>query len=212
MNHHKAPFITFEGGEGSGKSTQALILYRTLLKDGIDVVSYREPGGTKSAEDIRELLLKGEEDRWTPVTEALLMSAARAELVQKRIVPKLEAGTWVICDRFADSTIAYQGFGHKLGYTPIETLNHFTIGPLKPDLTFVFQLPPELGLERISLREGARRDRYEKFDITFHRRAAEGYAEVIRRNPDRCVAINALLDIDTVSKLIFDKVRNFFRI
>ncbi len=146
MTVHKAPFIVFEGGEGSGKSTQIEILYRKLLQGDIDVVSYREPGGTKGAEDIRELLVKGDRERWNPVTEALLMSAARADLVEKHILPQLEKGTWVLCDRFTDSTIAYQGYGHQLGAQAIEDLNRFTVGTLKPDLAFVFQINAELGL------------------------------------------------------------------
>lgn len=211
MNNSKAPFITFEGGEGTGKSTQIQILYRRLLMEEIDVVSYREPGGTKGAENIRDLLVKGDGERWTPTTEALLMSAARADLVQKRIVPQLESGTWVLCDRFTDSTIAYQGFGHELGYKNIEELNHFTVGMLQPDLTFIFQMKPELGLARTTRREQGE-DRYERFEITFHRRVVEGYAEILKRNPDRCVAINALLDIDMISEHIFEEVQTRFRL
>ena len=209
MIRRKPFFISFEGGEGSGKTTQTALLYQKLLKLGLDVVLYREPGGTKGAEEIRHLLLSGDKDRWTSKGEALLMSACRAELVQKRILPHLAKGGWVICDRFTDSTIAYQAYGHKLGVELIETLNKFTVGSLKPDLTFVFQLSPELGLERIALREGAE-DRYERFDLQFHRRVAEGYKEILKANPDRCVSINALLDISTLSQLIFDEITKRF--
>lgn len=205
MRMLSAPFITFEGGEGSGKSTQVEILYKKLLQDGIDVVSHREPGGTKGAEEIRHLLVEGEGERWSPTTEALLMSAARADLVQKRILPQLEGGTWVVCDRFADSTIAYQGYGHGLGRERIEELNRFTIGDLKPALTFVFQIPAELGLERASLRK-AGINRFERYDVDFHRRVEKGYEKILKNNPDRCVAINALLDIDMISGQIFDEV------
>jgi dTMP kinase len=209
MTNQKMPFITFEGGEGSGKSTQVEILYKRLLQGEIDVVSYREPGGTKGAEEIRELLLTGDGERWTPTTEALLMSAARAELVQRRIVPQLRAGTWVLCDRFTDSTLAYQGYGHGLGYEAMEDLNRFTVGALEPDLTFIFQLSPELGLERVSLREGVH-DRFEQFHPGFHQRVAEGYGEILKRCPNRCFAINALLDIDMISELIFKEVSRRF--
>ena len=209
MKNSSAPFITFEGGEGTGKSTQIEILYRRLLLEEIDVVSCREPGGTKGAEDIRQLLVKGEGERWMPTTEALLMSAARADLVQKRILPQIEGGTWVLCDRFTDSTLAYQGYGHGLGYKNIEELNHFTVGDLKPDLTFIFQINPEVGLARTKQRKEGE-DRYERLDINFHRRVAEGYAEVLKNNPNRCVAINALLDIDMISGYIFEEVHRRF--
>lgn len=209
MNHLKAPFITFEGGEGSGKSTQAEILYQRLLEGEINVVSYREPGGTKGAEHIRDLLLNGEIERWTPTTEALLMSAARADLVQRRILPQLEGGTWVVCDRFTDSTIAYQGYGHGVGYKHIEMLNQFTVGTLEPDLTFVFQMDPELGIGRTALR-GNKQDRYERLNLGFHQRVAIGYEEILKRYPARCVAINALLDIDMISETIFKEVSRRF--
>lgn len=205
MSSDKTPFITFEGGEGCGKSTQVERLFRRLLLGNINVITYREPGGTKGAEDIRNLLLQGESERWTPITEALLMSAARADLVNKKILPQLKEGMWVICDRFYDSTLAYQGYGHGLGFASIEALNSFTVGALKPDLTFVFQLSPEIGLERTALREGGK-DRYEKFDLSFHQRVEQGYNEILRRNPDRCVAINALLDIEMISDMVFQEV------
>ncbi len=209
MTSHKAPFITFEGGEGCGKSTQVDLLFRHLLLLGIDVVSYREPGGTKGAEEIRSLLLEGDGDRWTPTTEALLMSAARADLVEKRIRPQLNKGGWVLCDRFTDSTLAYQGFGHGLDDASIAQLNQFTVGSLTPDLTFVFQLNPKLGLERTALRAGGK-DRYETFDLSFHTKVEKGYEEILKRNPERCVAVNALLDIEMISEMIFTEVSQRF--
>ena len=205
------PFITFEGGEGSGKSTQIDILFRRLLQSDIDVVSCREPGGTPGAEEIRALLLQGETGRWTPKTEALLMSAARADLIARCILPQLEKSGWVLCDRFADSTIAYQGFGHGLGYDQVEALNGFTVGSLVPDLTFIFQISPEIGLERVSLRKGGK-DRYECFDLEFHKRVAAGYQEILKRNPERCVSVNAGLDIETISAFIFEEVQKRFKI
>ena len=209
MRNKKTPFFTFEGGEGSGKTTQASILYQALLQLGVDVVLYREPGGTKGAEEIRHLILNGEGDRWTAKAEALLMSASRAELVEKRLLPHLDERTWVICDRFTDSTIAYQGYGHKLGFDPIVELNNFTVGNLVPDLTFIFQLSPQLGLARTALREGGE-DRYENLHLDFHNRVEEGYREILNKYPDRCVAINALLDIDAISLVIFNEVKKRF--
>ena len=167
MKLHKAPFITFEGGEGSGKSTQIHILFERLLQMDIDVVQYREPGGTKGAEEIRSLLFEGEQERWSPTSEALLLSTARADLIQKKILPALEGNTWVLCDRYADSTLAYQGFGHELGEKPIKELNRFTIGDLEPDLTFVFQINAEIGLQRVADRK-THTDRFERNDILFH--------------------------------------------
>jgi len=211
MNNKRAPFITFEGGEGSGKTTQSAILYRALLQLGVNVVLLREPGGTEGAEQIRHLILKGDGDRWTPRAEALLMSASRAELVQKCLLPYLEKGTWVICDRFTDSTLAYQGFGHNLGFESIEGLNKFTVGNLEPDVTFIFQIPPELGLERTASRKEGE-DRYERFDLSFHQRVAEGYKEILKRNSSRCVPINALLEIDAISPLILNEIKKRFGI
>ncbi len=211
MTKPKARFITFEGGEGAGKSTQINILYRKLLQGGIDIVSYREPGGTKGAEEIRELLVEGDGDRWTHVTEALLMSAARADLVSKHILPQLEGGTWILCDRFTDSTLAYQGYGHGLDITRLQELNHFTVGTLEPDLTFIFQLNPELGLERVAQRK-LETNRFDQYSMAFHKRVAGGYEKILKDNPDRCVSVNALLDIDIISQLIFKEVCQRFGI
>lgn len=211
MKRERAPFITFEGGEGSGKSTQSEILYRKLLEIGLNVVSYREPGGTKGAEEIRTLLMEGEKGRWNAITEALLMSAARADLIHRHIIPEIETGTWVVCDRFADSTIAYQGYGHQLGYDKVAELNDFTIGTLEPDLTFVFQISPELGLERTAKRQTGIH-RFEHFDIEFHKRVSKGYEEVLHKFPHRCVAVNALLDINMISDILFQEVKQRFGI
>jgi dTMP kinase len=205
MKFHKAPFITFEGGEGSGKTTQIGILYNRLLQNGVDIVQYREPGGTKGAEEIRELLMEGEWERWNSTTEALLMSAARADLVQKKIIPQLEGNTWVLCDRFVDSTLAYQGYGHELGAKSIKELNHFTVGKLEPDLTFILQINAEIGLQRAGLRK-AGINRFERSDVHFHERVQKGYEEILKENPKRCFGINALLDIDVISQMIFDEV------
>ena len=143
-----APFITFEGGEGAGKSTQVEILATFLRNKGIIVETVREPGGTPGAEQIRDILLKGRTDRWDPVTEALLMSAARRDLLIKRIKPHLAEGTWIICDRHFESTTAYQGFGHQIGYDEIRELNQFTVGNFQPDLTFIIDIPPQVGIDR----------------------------------------------------------------
>ena len=126
-------------------------------------------------------------------------------------LPKLEKGTWVLCDRFTDSTVAYQGYGHGLGYNSISELNHFTVGDLVPDLTFIFEMSPEVGLERTEFRDKVK-GRFEKYDMNFHRRVAEGFSEVLRQNHDRCVPINALLDIDMISELIVREVSQRFEL
>jgi len=209
MTSVRGPFITFEGGEGSGKSTQIVRLFQRLSDAGIDVVSYREPGGTPGAEEIRALLLQGDAGRWTPPSEALLMSAARADLIARQIRPQIEKGGWVLCDRFADSTIAYQGFGHGLGYERVEALNAFTVGDMIPDLTFIFQVDPVLGLERAAVRAGGH-DRYERFDLAFHQRVAEGYAEILKRSPERCVAVEGAGDREEIAQFVFATVQARF--
>ena len=193
----RAPFITFEGGEGTGKSTQITRLKEALLVQNLQVETFREPGGTVGAEEIRKLLVEGDPSRWDGMTEALLMYAARRDLTQKRILPTLEKGIWGLSDRFFDSTIAYQGFGHELGYETILKLNSVVMGDFEPDLTFVFHLGPDVGLSR-ALGRGGMEDRFEKKGMGFHERVAEGYAEIVKRNPHRCVMINALQEIDQV--------------
>lgn len=204
-----APFITFEGGEGCGKSTQIVRLAQTLADQAVNVTLFREPGGTEGAEEIRDLLLKGSRDRWTPTTDALLMSAARADLVGKRIVPHLAQGGWVLCDRFTDSTLAYQGYGHGLALESLKALNQFTVGALEPDLTFIFQLDPQIGFERAASRD-RQADRYEQFGLPFYERVEEGYREILKNNPHRCVAIDASLDPDSIAEIIFQNVKKRF--
>ncbi|MHA1154414.1 MAG: dTMP kinase, partial [Alphaproteobacteria bacterium] len=172
-----AKFITFEGGEGAGKSTQIGLLAEALAAIGISVRTTREPGGTPGAEQIRELLVTGEADRWDAMTEALLHFAARREHLRGVVRPSLEAGQWVLCDRFADSTMAYQGYGHGLGRAAIEQLYALAVGDFAPDLTFILDVPVDLGLERAtSSRRGE--DRYLDLDPAFHERVRYGYREI----------------------------------
>ena len=207
----RPPFITFEGGEGSGKSTQIQYLQKALLSQGIQVETFREPGGTPGAEAIRKLLVEGDPDRWDGMTEALLMYAARRDLTQKRILPTLAQGVWVLCDRFFDSTVAYQGFGHELGYETILAINQAVMDDFAPDLTFVFNLGSGIGLERAKSRGGAE-DRFERKGLSFHERVAEGYAEIVKRNSDRCVVIDALQDIDQVFADIAEIIEKRFKV
>ena len=186
----KARFITLEGGEGAGKSTQARRLAEGLRGIGLDTLLTREPGGSPGAEEIRALLVQGAAGRWDPLTETLLHFAARRDHLIKTIRPALAAGRWVVCDRFADSTRAYQGFGLGLDRRVIETLYEMVVGTDTPDLTLILDLPVEEGLRRASGR-GHAETRYEDMDRAFHERLRQGFLEIAREEPDRCVVIDA---------------------
>jgi len=194
-------FVTFEGGEGSGKSTNLRILSEALEVMGHTVVTTREPGGSNGAELVRRLLVEGAADRWDEVTEALLHCAARRDHVTRLIRPALDRGDWVISDRFADSTMAYQGYGHGLGRKMIENLNRLTIGDLKPNLTLILDLPIETGLSRAGTR-GGNETRYERMDGGFHQRLRDGFLDIAAREPDRCFVIDATQKIDSVQRTI----------
>jgi dTMP kinase len=183
-------FITFEGGEGAGKTTQVRLLAEALRGAGLDVVETREPGGSPGAEQIRELLIHGPSERWEPLTEALLHFAARAEHLRNRVNPALDAGSWVLSDRFTDSTMAYQGYGLGLGREPVEDLRRLVVGALDPDLTLILDLPVAEGLGRAAgRRDGG--ERYERVGQDFHERLREGFLDIARREPGRCVVIDA---------------------
>lgn len=191
-------FITLEGGEGAGKSTQLQLLGDWLAETGIQVVKTREPGGSTGAERIRELLVNGETDRWTPVAETLLHYAARCDHVERTVLPALRAGRWVISDRFADSTLAYQGYGHGVDQHIIAVLHQAVVGDASlPDLTFILDLPVEEGLRRAAMRHGSA-TRYEAMDIDFHRRLRDGFLTIARRHRERCIVIDALAPIENV--------------
>lgn len=198
-------FITIEGGEGAGKSTQVKMLADALTHTGVSVCTTREPGGTPGSEEIRDLLVRGTAARWDATTEALLHFAARREHLRTLILPRLAAGFWVISDRFADSTMAYQGYGHQLGREPIERLYAFVVGESHPDLTLILDLPVDVGLHRAA----ARRDedtRYESLGLEFHKRLYAGFHEIARREPDRCKIIDASGPVDDVHARIRDVV------
>jgi len=183
-------FITFEGGEGAGKSTQAKLLAAALRRTGRDVVATREPGGAPGAEAIRKMLVRGKAERWTPLAEALLFSAARAEHVEKTIEPALAAGYDVVCDRFADSTMAYQGHVRGVDMEFIAALTDEAAEGCTPDLTLILDLPPEQGLKRAKKR-GGKEHRFEKFDLTFHRFLRRAFLVIAKAEPKRCVVIDA---------------------
>jgi dTMP kinase len=185
-------FITFEGGEGTGKSTQAAALAERLTSLGIGVVVTREPGGSIGAEAIRHVLLSGAAKPFGPHAEAILFAAARADHVRETIRPAIERGSWVICDRFADSTRIYQGVLGNVDPRLIARLEKITVGDLKPDLTVILDLPTEKGLARAARRRGAAvPDRFETEALDFHVKLREAYLELAEREPNRCVVINA---------------------
>lgn len=194
----RGAFITLEGGEGSGKSTQSRLLCAALAARGVAVTQTREPGGSPEAEAIRALLVEGATDRWDPMSEALLLFAARREHLRRTIEPALAAGSWVVCDRFGDSTVAYQGYAHGLGANTIETLAEIAIGRVKPDLTLILDLPVEIGLDRAKAREPGREDRFERMGHAFHERLRQGFREIARQEPERCTVIDATQTIDAI--------------
>lgn len=198
-------FITFEGGEGSGKSTQLSRLAEWLAGRGISVVTTREPGGAPSAEVIRSLLVEGAVDRWQPTTEVLLHYAARAEHLAHTVKPALDNGQWVLSDRYADSTIAYQGYGHGMDRDMIDTVHAATTGGLMPDLTLMLDIPVQAGLERAHGREHAE-DRYERMGLEFHERVRQGFLEIAAQQPDRCAIVDATLGLDDVTSQVIECV------
>lgn len=183
-------FITFEGGEGSGKSTQAGRLAERLRAQGIEVLLTREPGGSAGAEAIRQLVVNGEGERWSPLTEVLLMFAARNDHLERTIRPALAAGHWVICDRFADSSRAYQGGGGGVPQPFIEQLDRAVVDQDQPDLTLIFDLPVEEGLER-AFGRGLFETRFESKGLAFHERLRQTFRDIAARHPERCRLIDA---------------------
>ena len=198
-------FITFEGGEGAGKSTQARLLAERLTARGADVVVTREPGGSPGAEDIRNLLVKGAPGRWDPLVEALMMFAARADHVEKTIRPALERGAIVICDRFTDSTYAYQGGGRGLPRETIRRIESIAVPDFKPDLTFILDLPAEEGLKRTHSRQHGE-TRFEQFDLAFHERLRQSFRDIARQNTARCIVLDSTRDRDVVAEDIWRAV------
>ena len=204
-------FITFEGSEGCGKTTQIEALAKALEAKGKTVFITREPGGTLIGEKIRNLLqdpsLKNE---ISDMAELLLFSASRAELIASRIQPALKRGEIVICDRFYDSTYVYQGLGRAIGMDIVEQLNQMTVGTLKPDLTILLDLDAELGIERAKSRQSGNLDRIENESITFFEAVRNGYLELAQKEPERFKTIDGLLSVDAIKEIVWDTVENKF--
>lgn len=202
-------FITLEGGEGTGKSTQLRRLAAALRERGIAVHATREPGGSPGAEEIRKLLVEGEPGRWEPITEALLAYAARSDHVARVIGPALLAGTWVVSDRFSDSTYAYQGAGRGLDRETIRRIDSAVLDDFSPDLTLILDLDPAIGLARAGARGGTE-NRFERFGADFHDRLRQAFLDIARRHSDRCRVIDASGGEDAVAAAILAAVQARF--
>ncbi len=209
MNQAPGRFISLEGGEGTGKSTQVRRLGASLRARGIETVLTREPGGSPGAEQIRKLVVEGDGGRWTPITETLLLYAARADHVARVIGPALARGAWVITDRFNDSTFAYQGAGRGVPRETIRRIDAAVLDDFKPDLTLILDLPVEVGLGRAMARGGAE-TRFESLDRDFHERMRAAFLDIARKQPDRCRVIDAGGDEETVAAAIWDAVQARF--
>lgn len=196
-------FITFEGGEGSGKSFQSNVLYKLLTRDEIPAIQTREPGGTPLGEEITKCL-KWQTSPISPLAELLLFNASRSHLVETVIRPALKEGKVVICDRFTDSTVVYQGFGRQLDMETIEKINNLATGGLKPDLTILMDILPGIGLAR---KRGQKRDRFEKESLSFHNKIRRGYLELAAREPERWLIIDAGKSKQDIARQIWQKVR-----
>ena len=210
----RAHFMTLEGGEGAGKSTQAKRLAAALDAHGITAVLTREPGGSPGAETIRKLLVLGERDKWDPETETLLVFAARADHIARKIKPALEAGNWVICDRFIDSTYAYQGAGQGVATEFIDRLSALVLRGFTPELTLILDIDPEAGLARTTGRTGGAREeaRFERFGLSFHRQLRTAFHEIAKQHPERCVLIDAARPEDEVAESIWNAVASKFKL
>lgn len=200
----KPLFVSFEGIEGSGKSTQAKILYDFLKQKEYPVILTREPGGTAIGNNIREILIDKQNNKISPITELLLNFASRAQHLQELILPALKNNQIVITDRFYDSTLAYQGFGMGIETTIIEKLHQITINSIEPDITFLFLLPVEEAFQRIGSR--AENNRYEALSLDFHHKVYNGFLQIAKNNPHRFRIIDASDTIDNIAKKITEEI------
>ncbi len=212
-----AKFITFEGGEGVGKSTQARYLLNNLSRLAIPVIRTREPGGTAKAEAIRSFILQGKSEDWGAKAEAILFASARLDHVNELIAPSLKRGTWVISDRFHDSTRAYQGLTDGVNSDFISELEVLALNGYEPDLTILLDMNPKIAFERVSKREadvslGGHDDRFEKEDLPWHKKLREGFLEIAKNNPERFVIINANTSEEKMAKAIWSAVCKKFNL
>ena len=206
---NRGRFITFEGGEGAGKSTQASLLAEALEKAGIETLQTREPGGTFGAEAIRDLVLEGTSDRWSGMTELLLMYAARLDHVEKLIKPALERGVWVISDRFADSSLAYQGHARGLGAEQVKSLHTVVMDGFEPDMTILFDMDPVLAQKRVETR-GEELTRFDTESLDFHKTLRAAFLKIAEENSDRVKTVDADGSRENVqNRIIFSLTKQF---
>jgi dTMP kinase len=199
-------FISLEGGEGAGKSTQILALMERLAAAGVEAVATREPGGSPGAEAIRELLVTGETDRWSATTETLMMYAARRDHIERLVRPALARGAWVVSDRFADSTRAYQGAAGRAADELISALERLVLEDTRPDLTLILDLPVQIGLQRAASRGGGEA-RFEAKGLAFHQRLRHAFLAIAAAEPTRCVVVDAAGEPDAVGARIWAAVQ-----
>jgi len=202
----KGLFISFEGGEGVGKSTQIELLKTSLTKKNLNVLSTREPGGTKEGELIRKFLVSGEISSWDSYSESLLFNALRREHINKIINPSLFKGDIVLCDRFIDSTIVYQGVGGGINQTLLLSLHKNFCYDLYPDITFLLSLDPKVGIERTLSRNNKTENRFENMGLSYHQKIQDGFKALSDKNNKRFFEINAELSIEKISNQIYDHV------
>ena len=203
-------FITFEGCEGCGKTTQIGLLSERLQKANKEILVTREPGGTTVGEMVRHILIGNEASNMCPETELLLFAASRAQLVREVLVPELQRGKFILCDRFLDSTTVYQGVARQLAQGPVKAINDFAVGPLMPDLTIVLDIPAEESRLRVQRRINSIPDRIEKESINFYAAVREGYLYLAKELPERLVLIDGSKDVSTVSNEIWEAVQARF--
>ncbi len=199
-------FISFEGGEGSGKSTQIKLLAKRLSKYG-NVITTREPGGTIEAEVIRNLLVKGKKNKWSGVVETLLLYAARKDHIDKVIAPSLKKNKWVLCDRFKESTLVYQGYGKNVDIDLIKKLDKIITNNLTPGLTFILDINPKIGLKR-SKRKSNTETRYENMSLAFHNRIRKEFINIAKSNKKKFILIDANQNINQIQNIIWNEISN----
>ena len=202
----KGYFITFEGVEGAGKSTQANLLYKYLINNGKEAILTKEPGGTKTGRKIRQILLEKTDEIFPPVAELMLYEADRNFHIHNLIKPSLQQGKYIICDRFTDSTLAYQGYARGLDINLIKQLNEIATEGIKPDITFLIDIPVEEGLKRI--RQTRQVDRIEDEDIQFHKRLREGFLKIAENEKDRIVVLDGMKSPENVFAKIVEILKN----